>query len=169
MKTALVTSLLILATLFGMAPANAIAHDASPTVELRYKLPVPRIQIEGAQGTGIRTIAREIDNQVDGLKIFRRGTCAQRPGAVCLRVKYGHYGKEAAPWYAAAFFPKPMLRVIKVNLDHPHYNDYAVMAHEFGHIVGLHHHAQEGVVGATPDVIHFSPEEVRVLQAAYNR
>lgn len=164
MKYLIVIALALFSLIYA-TPANAVADDATPTAQVTYPLPMQRVQIEGGQGTGIRTIARELDSSVAGLRIFMRGTCKARPDAVCVRIQKRHYGDTG--WYAQTTFPDWNRRVIQVNLDAPHYSNYAVIVHEFGHVVGLHHHAQEGVCGASPDVLHFSSPELKVLRAAY--
>ena len=148
-----------------MMPNNAAAEPTLGPAVLN-PLPNQRLTIEViGEGFGVRTFAREVDAQLEGLLIYPRGSCAKRKKTTCIRVVSDHYGDSG--WYATTLSSLWNERTIYVNLDAPHHDPYALMAHEFGHILGMDHHLGEGVCGATPDVRHLSESELAVLNAAY--
>lgn len=168
--------LLIVITTFGLiSEAHAVATDATPHPAITSPIIRPaetsgpvKLQLDGGYGTGIRRIAREADEKIGGLKILRRGSCDRMSRNTCLRIKYVH--RPNAGWYAQSFAKSIDRRVIQVNLDVPNGKPYAVICHEFGHILGLAHHAEKlGVDGGVPDLIHFSRHELQALRAAYPR
>lgn len=136
----------------------------------------PDLQVEAPRWSwGVRHFAREVAREVPGLRIRTRGTCAANPRAVCLRVVIGDWSDEqmhrmtpGVGWYALTSYPRPSLRVIRLNERvTPTANRYAVMAHEFGHVLGLGHHRMHGVDGGWADEVHLSRSEIRVLRRAY--
>lgn len=155
--------------------ADAVAEDATPTPVVKYPLypthykgVAIRVQVEApAEAWGIRKFAREVDPQLPGVRIHTRGTCEDRPRAVCVRVNVADFG--ATPWLGQAHVGSQD-RAVDLNT---HYGNtyaahhYAAAAHELTHALGLGHHAKRGVVGGWPDVIHLSWVEKRALRQAY--
>lgn len=157
---------LALMSLLLAAPANALADDATPRPEVQWPLAMRTITLETpAGGHGVRKFAREVDSELAGVKVLEHGVCKNRPNTTCVRVVSKHYGDTG--WYAQTVFKDWNRRVIQINLDLPNDHPYAVIAHEFGHVLGLGHHAMEGVDGCSPNVVHFSDVELKVLRRAY--
>lgn len=186
-KRILVLALLLAGVALAPAPAQAAASDAEPLARVVYPLApthgkgtITKVQIEGsADDWGLRQFAASVDAQFAGLKVRTWGTCAQRPTWACvtvttgvwddaqqLEVSRGHtaflgltdytgYNRRAV--YLNAFYLDGRFQI----------NQYAVAAHEFGHVLGLNHHQQDGVCGAVPDVTTLGAAEVAVLEPYY--
>lgn len=156
--------------------ADAVAEDATPTPVVKYPVGikpgnnsgVTRLHVEGAidKARGLRKFIRESDRALPGMRITRHGSCAERPRAVCVQVVVDDFDNN---YYASVLIsPDPTAtRYMHFNSSNPHYLPQAVAAHEFGHILGLGHHAKRGVCGGEPDELHLSRVEKRVLRKAY--
>lgn len=168
---------ILAAVVMALAPtaAHAVADDATRNPEVLWPLVT---QTSGPTGlticghfgsaAGIRPFAREVDREIGGLRIYTsRHACRKHPGAIKVRIRERHLGDTG--WYAATFFKRPDLRVIKVNRDLPNTHPHAVVCHEFGHVLGLQHHRRLGVDGRRPNMTHLSHAEVRALRQAYPR
>jgi hypothetical protein len=162
----------VLAAIVTMLPvaAHGVASDATRNPEVLWPLATPKVAICGRFGdaSGIRPFAREVDQEIPGLRIFTgRHACRDHPHAVRARVRERHYGDTG--WYAQTVFARPDLRVVEINLDLPNDHPHAVVCHEFGHVLGLQHHRRLGVDGRRPNMTHLSRAEVRALRQAYPR
>lgn len=179
--TALRAALVAVAAVLAMAaPAHGLADDAAPRPVVETPLPTVHgralVAFDAPRNAwGLRTFASEVDRLLPGVRIFTRGTCADHPRATCVRVFTGrwddasqrHIAEGLDGWGAVAKFPAPRLREVWLNEQTPHAKRYAVAAHEFGHILGLNHHAMHGVCGGQPDETRLSWSEIRALRAAY--
>lgn len=141
-----------------------------------------RVQIEGATDDwGVRQFAETMDDRWPGLKVRSYGTCAQRPTWHCVRVINGSWDPAQqlevtngqTQFLGLAAYPFPNLREIYLNSFYltPEYsiNTYAVAAHEFGHILGLNHHQQDGICGAVPDRTELGWAEDKALRPYYGK
>lgn len=180
MRSVLVALAAVLAVL--MPHSASAAEDVDPRPSVAFPLsshgsgPV-EVQIEGFEGEawGVRLFAQEADRLLPGVEVYTRGTCADRPEAVCVSVVVGEWDEtgmtwlrgEPGDWYGLTSFEEPGRVVLYLNAGTRTENRYAVAVHEFGHVLGLDHHAGEGIEGASPDVLHLSPAEVRALRSAY--
>lgn len=162
------------------ADADPLARVVMPLAPTHAKGTVTKVQIEGsADDWGLRQFAATVDAQFAGLKVRTWGTCAQRPTWACVTVNTGvwddasqlvvsrgttaflgltdYTGYNRRSVYLNAFYLDGRFNV----------NQYAVAAHEFGHVLGLNHHQQDGVCGAVPDVTTLGVAEVKVLTPYY--
>jgi hypothetical protein len=135
-----------------------------------------KFQVEGLTADfGLRSVAKEMDADLEEVRVFTTGDCATRPTAICVRVHVGSWDSEAqaaitggvSGWYAVVIYPSSTLREVYVNTLYPHPNMRAVVAHEFAHVLGLGHHARPGVVGASKDATVLSYSEKRALRLSY--
>lgn len=162
----------ILAAIVTMIPvaAHGVAADATKNPEVLWPLADTRLAICGHYGSAsaIRRFAREVDREIDGLRIFTgRHACRNHPKATQVPIRERHYGDT--DWYAETVFVGPYRRAIRVNLDLPNDHPHAVVCHEFGHVLGLQHHRRLGVDGRRPNMTHLSHSELRALRQAYPR
>lgn len=134
------------------------------------------IQIEGDEGDwGVRAVAKVYDRAVPGIRIFVKGTCAQRPHAQCITVEqYEETAEESTrgAWWGYQQTPGPGRRLVALN-THYGLSPY-VACHEFGHALGLAHHTRKvgciGTgVGATGNFDEYLPSraDLAALRRAY--
>lgn len=168
----IIVAIALFLSTFAATPAFAVASDATPTAEVLYPLHTRvdgqiRIVIQGPRYThGLRAFAREADAQLPGVTIYPHSTCKAHPRAECVKYSARHYGANKN-WYAQTVMIDPT-RMIMVNLDLPNDHMHAVVTHEFGHVLGLGHHADpDGVCGGVSNITHLSQGELDALNAAY--
>jgi hypothetical protein len=181
--------LIALALLVGavLLPAAPAAADADPLARVVYPLApthakgtVTKVQIEGsADDWGLRQFAATVDAQFAGLKVRTWGTCAQRPTWACVTVTTGAWddaqqlevSRGTTGFLGLTDYTGYNRRAVYLNTRYLtaeyNVNPYAVAAHEFGHVLGLNHHQQDGVCGAVPDVTTLGVAEVQVLTPYY--
>jgi hypothetical protein len=176
----------VVATLAPALPAQAAANDAEPLARVVAPLyptnkagTKVKVQIEGsADDWGLRQFAATVDAQFPGLRVRTYGTCAQRPGWACVTVTTGAWDDAQQRTITGHDFGFLGLtsytgynrRAVHLNslyLTGYNVQPYAVAAHEFGHVLGLNHHLQDGVCGAVPDVTTLGAAEVAVLDPFY--
>lgn len=161
-------------------PAHALDPNATPSPVIETPLPtthgVVRVAFDAPPGKawGMRTFAREADRLLPGVRIFTHGTCAAHPRATCVRVFTGKWGDPeqrhiagTEGWGAVTIYRSSRVREVWLNEQTPRAKRYAAAVHEFGHILGLNHHAMHGVCGGWSDETRLSRPEVRALRAAY--
>jgi hypothetical protein len=186
-KLLVVLALLVGAVLLPTAPAAASDAELVPRVVYPMHANNPRgtlvrVQIEGtADDWGVRQFAATMDARWPGLKVRTWGTCAQRPTWHCVKVINGVWDpaqqleltKGQTQFLGLAAYPFPNVREIYLNSFYltPEYsiNTYAVAAHEFGHILGLNHHQQDGICGAVPDRTELGWAEDKALRPYYGK
>lgn len=173
----------LVAALAALAPAPAHALDPHATPRPVIETPLPaspdgivRLAFDAPRNAwGTRVFAREADRLLPGVRIFTRGVCADHPRATCVRVFTGKWDDAAQRyiadgldgWGALTKYPEPRVREIWLNEQTPEEKRYATAVHEFGHVLGLNHHAMHGVCGGWPDEVHLSIAEILALRAAY--
>ncbi len=188
---------IVLAAMLVAIPLAPPAHADSATPTLYH--PPSRIggtadvelMIEApARAWGIRRSAKHYDAHIDGLTIHTRGSCAERPLAICVRVHIASFSDEEmltishglAPYWNGLvnydlaiereFDIATSPRSIYLNTRSvPGGPTGALIArHELGHVLGLDHHsAKVGVmVGASGGGTMWpSTAEIATLQAWY--
>lgn len=183
MNARIIASALFALLVFQPTTANAAASDAEPAARIVYPLApnnakssLVRVQIEGpAADWGVRQFAETLDDRFVGLRIRSHGTCAERPEWACVRVIVQSWTpEEQQAAYGTAFMGLMdnigyNRRDILLNSYYQPSSQYAVAAHEFGHVLGLNHHLQDGVCGAIPDVTELSWAEDKALRPYYGR
>lgn len=169
----------VAAVLVMAAPAHGLDPNATPRPQIETPLPTHHGRVLVAfdaprNAWGMRTFASEADRLLPGVRIFTRGTCADHPRATCVRVFTGKWGDPeqrhiagVEGWGAVTIYRSSSVREVWLNEQTPTAKRYATAVHEFGHILGLNHHAQHGVCGGWPDETRLSRPEVRALRAAY--
>jgi hypothetical protein len=174
MRRVLVGLLAGVITVLLAAPAHAVADDATDRPEVLWPLTkAPDGQadlvIMGANLWGLRTFAKEADGELDGVRIFRHGKCRDHKWATCVRVHHEDLGDNGVlAW--TTFDDEHGHRDITINT---HYDEtdpalrYAIMCHEFGHVLGMQHHKMHGVDGGWSNEVHLSSSEQRALNRAY--
>lgn len=171
-----IVALLLSALLMIPTPAHAGSGMSDATAHPEMRDPIVRkpgnthtelhIKIEGPSDIwGMRKFAREINPQLGGVHVFRYGTCAQRPNAVCVKVEVGNYGPTGWQGRAIVFPNSSYDRVLRLNTYYK-YGRYQIAVHEFTHALGIAHHKEKGAVGTTP-VKHLSLNELRLLRKTY--
>lgn len=116
---------------------SPIGDDARPV----------QVQIEGRNRLwGTRRVGAFVDQRVAGLRIFRTGTCADRPEAVCVKVIIRKYGETR--WWGEMWDYGPWSREVHLNATYGAMQNTA--CHEFLHALGLDHHKKYGCLSSTP-------------------
>lgn len=143
------------------------------------------VQVNAGPGTWqIKRAARAMAAQVDGLSVRTSGDCATAD--VCLTVVVDWYVEaemlaltdgEHNVWGGLTTYPDGATaptRTVYLNLNGqsgPGFSRHRarVAAHEMGHVFGLAHHDQPGLMGKWGDSTEsvLSPAEVAVLNAYY--
>lgn len=181
MKRTVFLLLAAAALAFLPTPAHAAASDAEPLARVVYPLApthgkgtITKVQIEGsADDWGLRQFAASVDAQFEGLKVRTWGTCAERPTWACVTVTTGAWDPTqqleigGTPFMGLTTYPGYNHRGVYLNSFYTPISAYAVAAHEFGHVLGLNHHQQDGVCGAVPDVTTLGAAEVQALTPYY--
>lgn len=183
MRKALVAvTAIVLASLATPVAANATETPDDREAFARVTHPLPpnnirgtlvKVQIEGAgDDWGLRHFAEQMDDRWDGLRVRSHGTCAERPTYWCVRVSAGDWNPEqqvalAGVTFLGVAFSDGYDRVVYLNEHYAVDNRYAVAAHEFGHVLGLNHHRQEGVCGIVPDQTSLSWAEDKAMRPYY--
>lgn len=164
------------------AHASEAANDREPYARVVAPLPpnnprgnLVRVQIEGAgDDWGVRHFAEQMDARWDGLRVRSHGTCAERPDYWCVRVSAGNWDPDqqialVGVNFLGVAFSDGYDRIVYLNEHYADVNHYAVAAHEFGHILGLNHHEQDGICGIIPDQTALSWAEDKALRPYYGR
>lgn len=163
---------LVLATRAGAA--HAVAADATDRPEVLWPLPEsPQGQavlvIEGDHLWGLRKFAKEADGELRDVRIFRHGACRDHRWATCVKVKHKDLGDNGVlAW--TEFHDDRGARTITINTHYQQTDPairYAIMCHEFGHVLGMQHHKMHGVDGGWSNEVHLSHAERKALRAAY--
>jgi hypothetical protein len=184
MKNLAAALALAVALLFGgMAPAAADEQPWDAETPSLYHPPTRSatsagdviVQLDAPAGSwSIRRSARRLDAQVDGVSVRMGGDCSTAD--LCVSVQVGWYDSATmlelsrgylTAWGALTDWPTERTSVIYLNAAVAKgrtYRRYAA-AHEFGHVLGLGHHAQPGLMSG-PDRL-LSEAEVEVLEAWY--
>lgn len=172
-----------------LLPSPAAASDSEPLARVVYPLApthakgtVVKVQIEGSSDDwGLRQFASSMDVRYPGLKVRTYGTCAQRPSWACVTVTTGNWDPDQQMQVSRGYthflgltdYPGYNHRAVYLNAYYltPEYdvNAYAVAAHEFGHVLGLNHHQQDGICGAVPNVTALSWAEDKALRPYYGK
>lgn len=156
--------------------AGAVVGVSAPTTTASAMTKTPQVAIPSAprgyatfaldapaHAWGIRRVARYWDRHVPAIRVYTTGGCSVHPSAYCITVSVQDYGETR--WLAQTF-PYPVLN-IELN-SHWHYRHQAVACHEFGHALGLDHHAGTGCVVSTDAQTALpSPAEMAATQAWY--
>lgn len=189
MKKAMATVAIAAALLASLtAPMTAHADEGEAVSDrepfARIVAPLPpnnprgnlvRVQIEGAgDDWGVRRFAEQMDDRWDGLRVRSHGTCAERPNWWCVRVSSGDWNPEqqlalVGVNFLGVAFSDGYDRVVYLNEHYADVNRYAVAAHEFGHVLGLNHHQQDGICGIVPDQTALSWAEDKAMRPYYGR
>lgn len=179
--TALLAALLALTV--GTAPAQA-AHDEWETVNPQVNWPwsphpdnpdqdTLKVTLAGPTDTWtMRKVARWVNEQVEGIHIYRSGWCPDRPDTRCLRVLM--VNKPNADWAGLTYGVNENRRVIELNKANASTNAYReyLACHELGHALGIMHHQRRGCVQSAhsnfPHPNRYSDFEVSRLREHYN-
>lgn len=162
---------LLAAILMAVMPINAQASEVTDEPKVVYPWPVTDgvtyIQMDAPDFIyGMRTAAKQVDDALEDVRIFRKGSCADRPWAYCLTVKVERHDESGyvgwfIPW---GFNPRPAWGEIILNTKYD--LGRRVACHEFGHAMGIEHHNRAGCVGY-PTARLFSAREMAALEAHY--
>jgi hypothetical protein len=108
------------------------------------------IQLEAPdKAWGIRAAAKQVNQEVEGIHIYRYGTCETRPWAHCLRVKVYDFGRDDyGQWRGWTAHEPPYTESYGLIWLNTHYAPSRnVACHELGHSLGIPHHRQRGCLG----------------------
>lgn len=182
MRIAIATAVAFAAAALTVAPAHAEENAYAPEPFARVASPLPpnndrgnlvRMQIEGVgEDWGLRTFAEQMDARWQGLRVRSHGTCDERPTYWCVRVEVGTWDPDqqlalmGTPFMGVADIGA-LDRTVYLNNYYEPVSKYAVAAHEFGHVLGLNHHQQEGICGIVPDQTELSWAEDRAMRPYY--
>lgn len=182
MKTIAIGALLLSLSVFA-APAEAVASDSEPVARVisplapnNAKSTLVRMQIEGSPNDwGLREFAETLDRRFVGLRVRSHGTCAERPEWACVQIVADTWTPEQQTEFAGTAFMAGTenmgynQRSVYLNNYYSPVSPYAAAAHEFGHVLGLNHHQQEGICGAIPDQTKLSWAEDKALRPYYGK
>jgi hypothetical protein len=144
--------------------ANALADDATPVPTVVYPMPSAHLVVQG-EGRLARAVLADYRDRLTNVKIHLRPTCAERPDWTCLTVVKADYGNIG--WAAGTLLLPEGGREVRINTLFTD-NRRAIYCHEFGHVLGLGHHALvNGCLGSTPNVEVASNREVATIDAYY--
>jgi hypothetical protein len=168
--------LAVVAAVLVTSPAPAHATDPHAVVsfplEDRRDHPVTRVHVQAPRDVwGLRNFLKTVD--LPGLRISMYGPCTRYPGAACVRVKVARWSVAAqekligGQFWGLASIHRPDYRQLWLNRTTPADVRHAVAVHEFGHILGMDHHKDLGIVGRTPNVTKLSAAELAALREVY--
>jgi len=170
--------LAVVAAVLVTSPAPAHATDPHAVVsfplEDRRDHPVTRVHVQAPRDVwGLRSFLREVNRADLNLNISMYGPCSRYPGAACVNIRVHHWTPSQqrrhidTEWWGLAHLNRPDYRKLWLNRTVPIDLRYAVAVHEFGHILGMDHHKDLGIVGRTPNVTKLSPAELTALRKVY--
>lgn len=172
-KIAIVLLFAGLLALANYQDAHAVADDATDHPQVLWPLTLSpqgtaNITIQGGNAWGLRKFAQEANRELPGVRVFS-GRCADHPWSTCVVVHHNDLGDNGV-WAWTTFDDEQQHRDITIN-THYQVQDpairYAIVCHEFGHVLGMQHHKRHGVDGGWSNEVHLSPSELHALRSAY--
>lgn len=153
--------------------AHAVADDATPRPEVLWPLPKMNpnaptgIALQGHHMWNLRHFTNEADRQLSGIRIFNKGGCDAHPYATCVHFKRKDLGDNGVlAWTVFGDGTRDI--TINTHYAKPSAADrYAIVVHEFGHVLGMQHHKMLGIDGRTGGVVHLSGPELKILRKIY--
>lgn len=157
-----------------LALSLLLAVTPTVTAQEAFKWPFPSgteiVMVAPDYAWGIRPVAREIDEELDGLRIYRRRglQCEDYPEAACLTVTVEKLDESFGGF---AWKYDDTLATIQFNSTYSTASRVwrkGAACHELLHVLGFDHHTEGGCVGSVyVDTTTPSDVEWDVLRAHY--